>query len=85
MDDFPHIQTLRKFPKEELDAKVVLVRFDSTILLREEQGQQTQFVSNALFTIKYLYESGAKVVLASGWCTKSNPKLIHAEFVAGNV
>ncbi|XP_041024086.1 phosphoglycerate kinase-like [Juglans microcarpa x Juglans regia] len=82
LDAFPHIQTLRKFPKEELDAKAVLVRFDSAILLREEQEQQSQLVSNALFTIKYLYESGAKVVLASDWCTKINPKLIHAESVA---
>ncbi|KAG2690102.1 hypothetical protein I3760_09G172000 [Carya illinoinensis] len=80
LDAFPHIQTLRKFPKEELDAKVVLVRFDSAILFREEQ--QSKLVSNALFTIKYLYESGAKVVLASDWCTKSNPKLIHAESAA---
>ncbi|KAG7964401.1 hypothetical protein I3843_09G168800 [Carya illinoinensis] len=82
LDAFPHIQTLRKFPKEELDAKVVLVRFDSAILFREEQEQQSKLVSNALFTIKYLYESGAKVVLASDWCTKSNPKLIHAESAA---
>ena len=85
MDALPHIQTLRKFSKEELAAKVVLVRFDSTILLQEELDHQTRLVSNALFTIKYLYEAGAKVILASDWSKKSNPKLVLAESVAGNI
>ena len=85
MDAIPHIQTLRKLPKERLASKVVMVRFDSAILLREELDQQTQPVSNALFTIKYLYEAGAKVILASDWSVTSNPKLVLAESVAGNI
>ncbi|XP_030926847.1 uncharacterized protein LOC115953360 isoform X3 [Quercus lobata] len=82
LDAIPHIQTLRNLPKERLASKVVMVRFDSTILLREEMDQQTQPVSNALFTIKYLYEAGAKVILASDWSVTSNPKLVLAESVA---
>ncbi|XP_059462850.1 uncharacterized protein LOC132191776 isoform X1 [Corylus avellana] len=82
LDALPHIQTLRKFSKEELAAKVVMVRFDSTILLQEELDHQTRLVSNALFTIKYLYEAGAKVILASDWSKNSNPKLVLAESVA---
>ncbi|KAE8099634.1 hypothetical protein FH972_017599 [Carpinus fangiana] len=82
LDALPHIQTLRNSSKEELAAKVVMVRFDSTILLREELDHQTRLVSNALFTIKYLYEAGAKVILASDWSKKSNPKLVLAESVA---
>ncbi|KAK7819601.1 phosphoglycerate kinase, partial [Quercus suber] len=82
LDAIPHIQTLRNLPKERLASKVVMVRFDSTILLREEMDQQTRPVSNALFTIKYLYEAGAKVILASDWSVTSNPKLVLAESVA---
>nr|POF14424.1 phosphoglycerate kinase [Quercus suber] len=82
LDAIPPIQTLRKFPKERLASKVVMVRFDSTILLREELDQQTRPVSNALFTIKYLHEAGAKVILASDWSVTSNPKLVLAESVA---
>lgn len=82
MDALPHLQTLRKFPREELVAKVVLVRFDSTLLLRE-QVEEHRFQSNALFTIKYLHQSGAKVVLVSDWNVKIKPKLFVAQSVAG--
>lgn len=85
LDAIPHIQTLRNLPKERLASKVVMVRFDSTMLLREEMDQQTREVSNALFTIKYLYEAGAKIILASDWSVTSNPKLVLAESVAGNI
>lgn len=85
LDAIPHIQTLRKFPKERLASKVVMVRFDSTILLREELDLQTQPVSSALFTIIYLYEAGAKVILVSDWSITSNPKLFLVESVAGNI
>ncbi|XP_028054709.1 uncharacterized protein LOC114258902 [Camellia sinensis] len=76
LDAFPDVQTLRNFPKEELLGKVVLVRFDSTILLREELDQQSPSVSSALFTIKYLYDAGAKVILVSNWSVKNNTKLL---------
>lgn len=81
MDALPHLQALRKFPRKELVAKVVLVRFDSTLLLRE-QGEEHRFQPNALFTIKYLHQSGAKVVLVSDWSVKTNPRLFVAQSVA---
>ncbi|KAI4349124.1 hypothetical protein L6164_009760 [Bauhinia variegata] len=67
LNALPHIQTLRKFPKEELSAKVVMVRFDSSILFKLESDQNTLSVFNALLTIKYLYEAGAKVILVGDW------------------
>ncbi|CAL5419895.1 unnamed protein product [Camellia sinensis] len=82
LDAFPDVQTLRNFPKEELLGKVVLVRFDSRILLREELDQQSPSVSSALFTIKYLYDAGAKVILVSNWSVKNITKLLAAESVA---
>lgn len=82
LDVLPNIQTLRKFPKDELAAKVAMVRFDSTILLSEELDQKTQLVSAAVSTIKYLYGAGAKVILVGDWSIKSNPKLILEESVA---
>ncbi|KAF2289888.1 hypothetical protein GH714_039030 [Hevea brasiliensis] len=50
----PYVQTLREIPKEELAEKVVMVRFDSAILLREELDQRPQSVFNAISTIKYI-------------------------------
>lgn len=76
MEALPHLQTLKKFPKEELVEKVVLVRFDSALLLQEQE-------SSAVFTIKYLQQSGAKVVLVSDWSAKTNPKVFAAQSVAG--
>ncbi|KAL0375043.1 UNVERIFIED_CONTAM: tRNA (guanine-N(7)-)-methyltransferase [Sesamum radiatum] len=63
---FPHIQTLRNFPKEELFGRVVMVRFDSVVLLQGRKGHQSP-AANAFSTIKYLYEAGAKVVLVGSW------------------
>ncbi|PRQ43595.1 putative phosphoglycerate kinase [Rosa chinensis] len=82
LDALPHLQTLRKFPREELVEKVALVRFDSTLLLQEQEKEQ-RFQSNAVFTIKYLHQSGAKVVLVSDWSAKTNPKVFAAQSVAG--
>ncbi|GLT89799.1 hypothetical protein SLE2022_077690 [Rubroshorea leprosula] len=78
----PHVQTLRRFPKEELFAKVVMVRFDSTILLGDQLDQSSVSVSSALYTIKYLQEAGAKVILISDWSKKINSKLLSTESVA---
>lgn len=81
----PHVKTLRGFPKEELLRKVVMVRFDSTIILRKKQDQLDSLVTSAISTIKYLYEAGAKLILVSSWRTKSNSKLLSAESVAGRL
>ncbi|XAR51049.1 Phosphoglycerate kinase [Bertholletia excelsa] len=84
-DVFPPVQTLRKFPREELFGKVTMVRFDSAILLHEELDQQSPPLSSALSTIKYLYNAGARVLLVSNWTVKSNSKLLEAESVAGHL
>ncbi|WRX24002.1 Phosphoglycerate kinase - like 1 [Theobroma cacao] len=82
LEALPHVQTLREFPREELFAKVVMVRFDSTIFLGEKLDWSSQSALRALYTIKFLHESGAKVILVSAWSTKINPKLLAAEAVA---
>uniref|UniRef100_A0A2C9V9Q3 phosphoglycerate kinase n=1 Tax=Manihot esculenta TaxID=3983 RepID=A0A2C9V9Q3_MANES len=81
----PYVQTLREIPKEELAAKVVMVRFDSAILLKEEMNQSSQSVSNAIFTIKYICEAGGKVILVSNWRKKFNSKLLDTESAAEEV
>lgn len=81
MNGIPHIQTLREFPREELFGKVVMVRFDSNILLKQEHNQKNQSDFNALFTIKYLHEAEAKVILVGDW--KTNTSELHSEQVAG--
>ncbi|XP_021290030.1 phosphoglycerate kinase, cytosolic-like isoform X3 [Herrania umbratica] len=82
LEAWPHVQTLREFPREELFAKVVMVRFDSTIFLGEKLDWSSQSALRALYTIKFLHESGAKVILVSAWSMKINPKLLAAEAVA---
>ncbi|WJX70840.1 phosphoglycerate kinase [Trifolium repens] len=81
LNGIPHIQTLREFPREELFGKVVMVRFDSNILLKQEYNQKNQSDFNALFTIKYLHEAGANVILVSDW--KTNTSELHTASVAG--
>ncbi|XP_015574861.1 phosphoglycerate kinase isoform X2 [Ricinus communis] len=78
----PQVQTLREIPKKELAAKVVMVRFDSAILLKEELDKSSQSVSNAILTIKYLHESGSKIILVSDWKKKINSKLLDVESAA---
>ncbi|KAH1090215.1 hypothetical protein J1N35_017472 [Gossypium stocksii] len=82
LEALPHVQTLREFLREELVAKVVMVRFDSTILLGEKLDLSSQSASKALHTIKYLHECRAKVILVSEWSRKINPKLLDAQAVA---
>ena len=60
-----------------------MVRFDSAILLKEEVDKSSQSVSSAIITIKYLHESGAKIILVSDWKRKVNSKLLDAESAAG--
>ncbi|CAO2824293.1 unnamed protein product [Amaranthus hypochondriacus] len=78
----PPIQTLQRFPMQEISAKVVMVRFDSSILLNQKLGQFSSITSNAFFTIRYLCESGAKVVLISSWNVKSDSKILSEGAVA---
>ncbi|RDX79710.1 pgk, partial [Mucuna pruriens] len=79
LNGIPHIQTLREFPREKLFGKVVMVRFDSNILLKRECDEKDQSVSNAVFTIKYLHEAEAKVILVSDW--NMNTPELHIESV----
>lgn len=62
---------------EELTAKVVMVRFDSTILLEKELEWNSKSVSKALYTIKYLLEARAKIILVSDWSEKITSKLVE--------
>lgn len=78
----PYVQTLRTFPKEELLGKVVMVRFDSAVLLLENHDWRSQSFSNAVFTIKYLLEARARVLLVSNW-NKMNSRFHDLESVAG--
>ncbi|XP_073066674.1 uncharacterized protein [Primulina eburnea] len=71
--DFPHVQTLRNFPNEEIFGKVVMVRFDSIVLLHEKEDQSPP--ANALYTIKYLYEAGARVIMVGSWSETTNSSL----------
>ncbi|OVA18017.1 Phosphoglycerate kinase [Macleaya cordata] len=83
LDAFPHVQTLRQFPKEELSGKIVMVRFDSTILLREALDSDTSSTNSALFTIKYLFHGGAKVLIVSNWGRSNDSMwLLSTETVA---
>ncbi|XP_071910568.1 uncharacterized protein [Coffea arabica] len=80
----PHVQTLREFPKEELSEKVVMVRFDSKLLFQQLQERKIQ-CENAVSTIKYLHEAGAKVILISSWDAddENTMKIVRAESIAG--
>ena len=84
MNGIPHIQTLREFPREELFGKAVMVRFDSNILLQPKCDQKTESDFNALFTIKYLYDAGAKVILVSDWDVNTS-ELLRIASVAGTL
>ncbi|WCJ34492.1 Phosphoglycerate kinase family protein [Euphorbia peplus] len=83
LETLPYVQTLREFPKEELAGKVVIIRFDSTILLETlEKSCDSEAVSNAIFTIKYLNENGAKIILVSAWRKKNKSKHLDLEAAA---
>lgn len=70
---FPHVQSLRNFPREELFGKVVMVRFDTLILLQGMKEHQS-LPANASLTIKYLHDSSAKVILVGSWNETTNSK-----------
>uniref|UniRef100_A0A1D1ZJZ3 Phosphoglycerate kinase n=1 Tax=Anthurium amnicola TaxID=1678845 RepID=A0A1D1ZJZ3_9ARAE len=76
-----HVQTLRNFPKEKLKGEVVAVRFDSTLVL-DISCTKAELVNKALYTIKYLYGAGAKVLLLSSWGQSNDPILISTETFA---
>ncbi|KAH6761448.1 hypothetical protein C2S52_000219 [Perilla frutescens var. hirtella] len=69
---FPPVQSLRNFPREELFGKVVMVRFDGILLQGMKEHQS--LLENSFFTIKYLYNSSAKVILVGSWNENTNSK-----------
>ncbi|KAG9134580.1 hypothetical protein Leryth_000908 [Lithospermum erythrorhizon] len=81
LDGTPQVQTLSNFPKEELLGKVVLVRFESDIFLHNGVEPQCR-LPTALFTIKYLHQAGAIVILVSSWHVKRNSEFYTTENVA---
>ncbi|XP_071706371.1 phosphoglycerate kinase, cytosolic-like isoform X2 [Rutidosis leptorrhynchoides] len=70
-DALPHVRRLSEFRNDELKGKVVLVRFDSNVLLREKQDRHAKMFIAACSTIKYVHEAGAKVILMSSWSSKT--------------
>lgn len=64
-----------------------MVRFDTMILLQGMKEHQS-LPANAFSTIKYLYESGAKVILVGSWNENTNTRFrseacLSTESVAG--
>ncbi|XP_057779198.1 uncharacterized protein LOC130997788 isoform X2 [Salvia miltiorrhiza] len=70
---FPNVQSLRNFPRKELFGKVVMVRFDTLVILQGMKDHKP-LPENAFSTIKYLYDSRAKVILVGSWNESANPK-----------
>ncbi|XP_073008789.1 uncharacterized protein [Typha latifolia] len=70
------VQTVRNFPVEKLYGQVVMVRFDSNILL-ESLDSGSLSLSRTLSTIKHLHNAGAKVLLVSSW-GQSNEHVFHS-------
>ncbi|KAF9596165.1 hypothetical protein IFM89_007483 [Coptis chinensis] len=80
----PHVQTLSKFPKEELSGKVVMVRVNITFLLRGDLESKDLYIERSLHTVKYLRHAGAKVLIASNWGRLSDTMQVPStETVAG--
>ena len=77
-NSLPNVRRLSEFQKDELMGKVVLVRFDSNVLLGEKQDKQAKLFISALSTIKYVHEAGAKVILISSWSVKSTNSKLHS-------
>lgn len=50
-----------------------MLRFDTLILLQGMKEHQS-LPANAFFTVKYLYDSSAKVILAGSWNESLDPK-----------
>ncbi|WVZ59116.1 hypothetical protein U9M48_009311 [Paspalum notatum var. saurae] len=61
-----HVQSLRNYPTEKLCGEVVVVRFDSALLLGH-LGPCTISLERALLTIKYLYKARARVAIVTSW------------------
>lgn len=62
--------------------KVVMVRLDLTILLREQKKKQSP-AGRVISTIKYLHKAGAKLILISSWSARADSQLLKLERVAG--
>ncbi|CAI9273283.1 unnamed protein product [Lactuca saligna] len=65
LNALPHVKRLSELQKDDLLGKIAMVRFDSNILLEENQNQNSKTFISALSTIKHLHEAGAKVILIS--------------------
>ncbi|XP_042433954.1 phosphoglycerate kinase-like isoform X2 [Zingiber officinale] len=83
-DSVFHVQTLREFPIKKLYGEVVLVRFDSGLLLNSKDLDCVP-LNRALSTIKYLHNAGAKVVLLSSWFQSNASVLLSEEAFADHL
>lgn len=76
-----HVQTLRNFPIEKIYGEVVMVRFDSTLVL-EALNSNNFSLDKSLSTIKYLFNAGAKILLLSNWGRPGDPMLLSMKSLA---
>ncbi|XP_076957670.1 phosphoglycerate kinase, cytosolic-like [Bidens hawaiensis] len=81
-DTLPNVGYLKELQKDELNGKVVMVRFDSSILFGKNQDQDAKSFVSAVKTIKYLHKADAKVILISSWSVKTNSNLHSTDSVA---
>ncbi|XP_020518143.1 uncharacterized protein LOC18426468 isoform X3 [Amborella trichopoda] len=76
------VQCLRNYPKEDLFGKIVMVRFDSTVLFKEGQMLELKSVHRAFASIKYLCNAGAKVVIVTDWGEPNGSTRLPTQSVA---
>ncbi|XP_064971272.1 uncharacterized protein LOC135616004 isoform X2 [Musa acuminata AAA Group] len=84
LDSVLPVQTLRNFPIEKLYGEVVMVRLDSALLLNLRVSDDLS-LNRAILTIKYLYNAGAKVILASNWPQANASRLLSKEAFADHL
>ncbi|KAL8139098.1 hypothetical protein V2J09_005099 [Rumex salicifolius] len=72
----PHVQTLRGYPKEQLQGKVVLM----------DKDEDTRPKNSSFLTIKYLNDVGAIVIVISNWRMKGlHPLEDVAEYLSSEL
>lgn len=79
-----HIQTLRNFPIKKLHGEVVIVRFDSALLLKGAEINDS-LACKAFSTIRYLHDAGAKIILVGNWGHTSDSLSLSTKSLAGGL
>lgn len=79
-----HIQTLRNFPIKKLHGEVVIVRFDSALLLKGAEINDS-LACKAFSTIRYLHDAGAKIILVGNWGHTSDSLSLSTKSLADHL